>query len=512
MSNKIKVHEKALAHLSRGLYRSPASALRELVSNAWDGNATVVRANTNYPNFFQISVEDNGDGFSREIFETLMEGGIGNSPKRPLSQPLINDRPLIGRIGIGMLGIAQVCGTFTITSKPRHGEGFRAKINLYDLLKPGLDRNDPHLVEDKIVDIGEYEFEKDYDLTRRPVGTLILTNVVHPTFTRAFQESLKFDKFKEPSRDWKKALLVLSKVHSLQEMGDYWRLLWELAASCPLPYISKNALPDALIHEDQERLDSYNFKVLVDGIQIFKPVYLHGNPNGYTWQKIQPVTQTVYGKNLTFHGYVAVQEAAQLHPDELRGVLVRVKNVGIGYYDPSMLDYRFNEGPRAKWLTGEIFVDEGLEDALNIDRDSFNKFHPEYRTIQTFVHDILRRHLFPDVYKQIEVRSQAKAKERESKRRDNLRNVINQAVPAPVTLRYKREQIESKTVPQAELTETKQHIEIALPDPSVLRTKKSNRELASAILSIFEIALREKTDDKRRQKFTSLLLDLLKGW
>jgi hypothetical protein len=31
---KIIVHEKALAHLSRGLYRSPASALRELVSNA----------------------------------------------------------------------------------------------------------------------------------------------------------------------------------------------------------------------------------------------------------------------------------------------------------------------------------------------------------------------------------------------------------------------------------------------------------------------------------------------
>lgn len=48
---KIRVHEKALAHLSRGLYRSPASALRELVSNAWDANATTVAINTNYPNF-----------------------------------------------------------------------------------------------------------------------------------------------------------------------------------------------------------------------------------------------------------------------------------------------------------------------------------------------------------------------------------------------------------------------------------------------------------------------------
>jgi HSP90 family molecular chaperone len=64
---KIKVHEKALAHLSRGLYRSPASALRELVSNAWDANATTVTINTNYPNFYQLSVEDDGIGFKRQI-------------------------------------------------------------------------------------------------------------------------------------------------------------------------------------------------------------------------------------------------------------------------------------------------------------------------------------------------------------------------------------------------------------------------------------------------------------
>ena len=44
--------------------------------------------------------------------------------------------------------------------------------------------------------------------------------------------------------------------------------------------------------------------------------------------------------------------------------------MGIGYYDQSMLDYRSNEGPRSRWVTGEIYVHEGLEDALNVDRDS----------------------------------------------------------------------------------------------------------------------------------------------
>lgn len=512
MPNKIKVHEKALGHLSRGLYRSPASALRELVSNAWDGNSTVVRINTNYPNFFQISVEDNGDGFTKETFKNLMEGGIGNSPKRPAIAPLVNDRPLIGRIGIGLLGIAQVCGNFTITSKPKKGEGFRAKVNLYDLLKSKLDHDDKEIVGDEIVEIGEYEFDDEYDLAKRPTGTLILTNAVHPTFTRAFQESLKFEKYKEPPRDWRRLLQFLSKIHSLQEVGDYWRLLWELAASCPIPYLNRNALPDALIQEDQKQLEDYKFKVYVDGIQLFKPVYLRGNQFGYTWRKIPQQRKKVYGKELVFHGYILVQEGVQLRPDELRGILVRVRNVGIGYYDPSMLDYRFNEGPRTRWLTGEIFVDDGLEDALNIDRDSFNRFHPEFRTIQTFVHKVLRGEIFPDVYKQIDVRSDVKAKKRDSGRQHNLRTVIKEAVGTPVILRYKSQPQKDEGLQQAETKETRDGIEIALPKPEALHTKKSNRHLANAILSIFEVALREQTDGKRREKFTALLLKLLTKW
>src|ERR1700733_9721975 len=114
---KIQVHEKALAHLSRGLYRSPASALRELVSNAWDANASIVRINTNYPNFLQLSIQDNGRGFTKEDFKNLMEGGIGNSQKRSDEVPAKPaKRPVIGRLGIGLLGIAQICPSFTISS------------------------------------------------------------------------------------------------------------------------------------------------------------------------------------------------------------------------------------------------------------------------------------------------------------------------------------------------------------------------------------------------------------
>ena len=74
--------------------------MRELVSNAWDANASIVRINTNYPNFLQITVEDNGDGFTKDEFERLMSGGIGNSEKRPKQLVLKHNRPVIGRLGI----------------------------------------------------------------------------------------------------------------------------------------------------------------------------------------------------------------------------------------------------------------------------------------------------------------------------------------------------------------------------------------------------------------------------
>ena len=140
----IKVGEKALAHLSRGIYRSPASALRELVSNAWDANANTVTINTNFPNFLQVVVEDDGDGFSKEQFRDLMEGGIGNSAKREDGRELQYGRPMIGRLGIGLLAMAQISGKFSVSSVPSgHPEaGFKAVVTLYDILKERLDKNE----------------------------------------------------------------------------------------------------------------------------------------------------------------------------------------------------------------------------------------------------------------------------------------------------------------------------------------------------------------------------------
>ena len=518
-SEKIRVHEKALAHLSRGLYRSPASALRELVSNAWDANATQVLISTNYPHFAQISVHDNGNGFSKDEFERLMAGGIGNSEKRQAAPPPIHGRPLIGRLGIGLLGIAQICGTFEVNSKPVKGDAFRARVRLYDLIREKLDRDDPSVVGGNAsggimeIDVGEYEFiDIDESLSR---GTRITSDEVHPTFSRSFRESLKppkAPKFQEPPlNDWSECLSIVSRVHTLHELGDYWKLLWELSAACPLPYLSEKVVPDGAVRRIQRRLKSYDFSVRVDGIPLAKPVNLEGNTAGYTVEVIAPTSLQVYRKKVEFEGYIAVQEGLQLKPDELRGIMIRIKGVGVGYYDPSFFDYPWNQGPREKWVTGEVFISSGLEDALNVDRDSFNRFHPEFRAVQGHIHHLLKKRMFPEVYKKLDQRSKDKAAKREADRVTGLRSVVGEALGAKVKIA----EASTKTAverPPVSVNRTDETVQIAFGDLSQLHTKKAHRQLAASILALFEIAATERGASRKRGKFEELLLKLLSRW
>lgn len=510
---RIRVHEKALAHLSRGLYRSPASALRELVSNAWDASASEVRIDTNPPHFAQLSIQDNGDGFSRDEFVRLMEGGIGNSGKNAQSRTPKFGRPLIGRLGIGMLGIAQVCGGFTVISRPRHGSGFRATVTLYDLIRERLDRDDDAIVHihdneelASEVDVGEYKIDSNFDSEEYAFGTLILTNDVHPAFISAFR-----DTYTEPPLKWRAIVRETAKKHTIQELGDYWRLLWELSAACPVMYIDSTAVPEGLVRSDQQRLKSYNFRVIVDGIDLRKPVYLKGNPGGYTTHRIEDEAHRVFGRTVRFHGYIVVQEGKNLRPDELRGVLVRIKQVAVGLFDASLLDYRFNEGPRSRWVTAEVFADEGLEDALNIDRDSFNRFHPQFRIIQQRVHALLRQTVFPKVYKQIEKRSAKRGREKSRDRRNALRQAVRSVVDADVRIGPERRTSRARSE-AAQVLATESRVEVRLPDASALGFKKANRELAAAILAIFEVSQRERSVEDRRRVFTEQLLELLSKW
>ena len=517
-TRKIVLHEKAFAHLTRGMYRSPASAIRELISNAWDANAHTVNIRTGYPHFVEMTITDDGDGFDKEEFLRIVEGGLGNSEKRLRDEIAPSGRPLIGRLGVGMFGIAQICGSFVIISKPKTGAPFKARIRLYSLLKEELDKKESILVhrdtegEDGFltIDVGEYELLKFDPDEIDGTGTRIVADVMHPVFSRTFREAVKL-KNGVPHRSWKDAIIKqVKKHHSLQEIGEYFRLMWEISASVPIPYFDDTAIPQGHIKKFQDDLLQQEFHVFVDGIELFKPVWLKGNPNGYTVVKIPEISDTPYNRRISFSGYIAVQEGKQLQPDEMRGIMIRVKGVGIGLYDPSLLDYRFNEGPRTRWVTGEIYVTEGLEDALNVDRDSFNRFHPQYKFLQAEIHDLLRSKVFPSVYAKLSKRSTEKAETRSTERSEALTQAVRETFTAKTRKSATNEA--GIAVRSIVINDVEQDVEIAAEKAEDLDTKKTNKQLAASILTIFDLASLQKSKAEMRKAFMEALLKLLREW
>ena len=132
---RLQTDDRVIARVTDGIYRRPGSALRELISNAYDADATRVVIKTDAPRFKRISVEDNGHGMSPEALAYLLLH-IGGSAKRndvgaelgiasqtdPTRSP--KGRRLIGKIGIGLFSVSQLTYTFQIITKVS-GDDFR---------------------------------------------------------------------------------------------------------------------------------------------------------------------------------------------------------------------------------------------------------------------------------------------------------------------------------------------------------------------------------------------------
>jgi hypothetical protein len=122
--------DRVLARITDGIYRQPASAIRELIANAYDADAENVYVETDWPRFSRISVRDDGNGLTIESLASLINH-IGGSPKRTqagVALGVVNKtdpslspggRRLIGKIGIGLFSVAQLTRQFQIITKTK---------------------------------------------------------------------------------------------------------------------------------------------------------------------------------------------------------------------------------------------------------------------------------------------------------------------------------------------------------------------------------------------------------
>ena len=492
------VSSKILGHVSEGLYRGPAGVLKELISNAFDANARTVWISTGRPTFDVVSIQDDGDGMTLDKFKQVMSGGIGNSDKRRTPNHLVNERPVIGRLGIGILAISQISHDFSIVSHSRAtGTAFRANIWMQDFRSQILDRVVPSTsgneedggLSAKGFPVGSFEAEKiEFDPTR--TGTTIVAT--EPT--EGFRKQLSEDR-PDPLPKQFLDFCKWSGGRGNLDLGSlYQHMVWQLSSLAPIPYLAHNGFwGDAdTTNSISKLLIQFDFSVMLDGVKLFKPVLmdrratevLRDPPEGMDGPFLFPLEfdEPVWGANLKARGYIYSSAGLALHPTNLRGIIIRIKHIGIGEYDKTFLGYRVTEGPRFAWLTGELFVDEGLEDALTVGRDGFDTGHPHYIALRAWLHKELRSRVFPALHRGVEVRRSRNEAKRVAKRSDAFLDSIKEFVGKPFEIRH----VESSTDPavQVNLRQGVATVNAAAEWP---RGKKQ-RELCQKLGIVFELA------------------------
>lgn len=560
----IKLSAKVFGHISQGLYRTPAGAIKELISNAFDADAEHVKIHTDFPNFGIFSCEDNGHGISVDDFTQLMNRGFGSSMKRSEAGELTSrfHRPLIGRLGIGILSLAQICNEFKIVSHHSASKkAFEVTIQFPPYTKEELDRAEKK--KGGYVIGGAYKFsEIPYNASNS--GVKIYTSALRATFRRRMQELgdrfakkahmgkndpyLSFEEYIDCVYNSK----LISK--SLTLASDYDQLLFGLALSAPVPYF-EGGEGDVILKADfmqqiQKRLKGYKFVVEVDNLRLARPLVLPSNREGiaskqcrllpgrdhqfqlcdgsfqetvtinkysvevdsqeekYALYHLKYYNAMVGGRPLRISGYM-FNQTGRLYPREIQGVLIRIKNIAIGTYDNSLMYYPHAEGPRFSMVSMEFFIEEGFEDALNIDRDSFNGLDPHYVRVQSFVHSMMRT-IFPEIWTEEKERNKRRREELKKVSQQKLLGAINRTSAAAPMRRVAVNEPQNASESDAPVQFRKGQIEVTSSHPLLgpaLKRRKS-RAVVEQIAIAFERALRESTDLKRRQVFYKLLSEI----
>lgn len=447
------VSARILRHIARGIYRSPAGALKELISNAYDAGASIVTINTGYPLAKKITVTDDGKGMSRTQFKFIVQniGLSGKSVGTPFKTEKGVFRETIGHYGIGLLAVGQICSKLIIRSKDKNSlTGFYAELDFEQFEKKTIDKIVRGvIIDEKTVESEDKEKDEKFSIGKCTVKTehyyakdkntsftkLDLTEIRPPVQKKLsghISSEIDGKRIEKPEyfANYEQLLTIYCSKEKQLTQGQYpyEKLLWELGMYCPVEYpnidiFNKNG--ELGYFQDLARKNDFN--VVVDGIKIYKP-YLKEffQSKEFPVKKIfkwQNETYTSNRKKYKISAFLILRQ--RIRPKSLQGVLVRQSGIAIGRYDLTYLSYPYHQGPKFEQLTGEIYAD-GLSGALNIDRDSFNETDDNYLALSLWFHKKLSK-----VFKDISALQQSKSRENiETKFNYTLNKILKKNYPS----------------------------------------------------------------------------------
>lgn len=487
----LQTDQRVLARVTDGIYRQPASALRELISNAYDADATEVIIETDAPRFRQIRVSDNGHGMDDVALGRLIHH-IGGSSKRtdlgaeigttaeddPDESP--KGRKLIGKIGIGLFSVSQLTSHFQVITKVQGGKHrLFADVVLQSYSEGGESADstfqsgsvkvtsipaedfDAHGTEIILVDVRPRarDILRSRDRWLSVLGQDDEPDVFPPepppyhsgyvATSKEQDEVLTYDV--EPKLPWKADDRPLTRMQKLFDalaeevvgensrpelrttLDEYLATVWALSLSAPVAYLGKHPFDLGTDDDIQAfKLDNIGrgranpidlkpgqtvrqalglkaggpdpaggFQVFLDKIELRRPISYKYWPRqnqvitqpmlfvGSYSPDLSSVPAALRGGNLAFEGYLFWN--SKILPKENNGVMARINGASGATFDDTFMKYQVSEQTRLRQVTAELFVREGLDAALNIDRESYNFAHAHYQIVQNWVHRALRQ-------------------------------------------------------------------------------------------------------------------------
>lgn len=428
-----------------GIYKPFVKAFKELISNAYDADATTITVSV-ARDFPSLEIRDNGMGltpieFHRDFARLGGSTAWQNEGRSP------GGRPRIGYKGIGFLAVARYCSRMEVESRTarRHEDrivlrpGRRRELDLGKALEPlvpsaillprlrvhgvrvpgargrPLRNGTDFLARDGVIRLrsrralGSLELEVRYSLAcadlvlKAAIDFDYLLSLERKADLRLLEDfcDVAVEVLPKPSPPGTKVRLtgikdfVVRDLAAPRRRGKGWNVgslsgkeqfFWRLARAAPIEdAFASGALPAAI-----EKLRSAERRATLPRVFIAwrdEPAAeltraVAVPKDGAPEDSIVPIS--IHEGGLRAAGYLLAQDEV-IYPAELRGISVRVRNVAIG--DPSFFGLeRTLAGARKAALSqisGEIIVQEGLDaaDAINPGRESFYEENAHYRIL-----------------------------------------------------------------------------------------------------------------------------------
>ena len=440
----MQVSPRIIQLISSGLYRSPASAIKELLSNSFDADAksTKIYFNFDYKEgeiyLESILVEDDGEGMNLDNLQYAFTHIGGSLKSIDEKSKTSSGREVIGNLGIGILSIASACRAFKIITKKRDEHRvYTAEVSLdfFDKVQAATETMDKFSIGNVIITssgVSESDFNhftkieiKDF---KPPFLASVLNNLGKSYFfqKKCDNEKEEESKYQEYYEGFISCMQKLNKIGNLQQLDQ---IIASVGLMTPVAYLDDgpikskvkdiNGEPYEIPGTDNPEylklksiLKNLKFNVYIEfkvqgkiknNFKLYKPI-LYPSADDIKSRggavKLDPYVAIIGPKtyklkdeadekiDIKINGYVYHQNA-RIMPHDYRGMLYRVLNVAIG--DKFSDDLRlYSENPIIlHQMFMEIFLNKGFRRSVNLDRESLYEGSRAYIYLRAYLDNIL---------------------------------------------------------------------------------------------------------------------------